>query len=460
MRAERKLPLTATRSPLVDGATSLIRELNAAGHEALMAGGVVRDLILGRVPHDADIATSARPEEITAVFPDARFIGKAFGVSQVTRGDISYEIATFREDLGYDDGRRPSAVRFTDAEHDALRRDFTINGLFYEPARGCIVDFVGGLADIEGRVVRAIGNPAHRFAEDRLRLMRACRFASVLGFTIERATFDAIRAAAADILDVSAERIQDELTRLLTESPRAGQGLLLLRDTGLLAHILPEIAALEGVEQPPEFHPEGDVLTHTVLMLDAMRDPAPALAYAVLFHDAGKATTAEWVATEDGGRRIRFHGHAKAGADIAVNALRRLRCSNDLIDEVSACVLHHMQFVDVKEMRRATLRRMLGRPTFAAELELHRLDCISSHGMLDNHAFLEDALRSMREEKPLPPPWITGDDIMAMGVPEGPDVGRWHRIAYDAQLNGIAGSRDELLAWLSAEVKAAGRPGA
>lgn len=459
-RVTRELLLPQPPDPLLHAAAGLVAELARAGHQAVFAGGVVRDLLLGRPPHDVDIATSAKPEEVSRVFPDARFIGRAFGVSQVLRDGVPFQVATFREDAAYLDGRHPSAVSFTDAEHDAQRRDFTVNGLFYDPLTRKIMDYVGGLEDLDRRVIRAIGDADRRFSEDYLRLLRACRFASTLGFTIDPGTLDAIRRGAARIRDVSAERIQEELTRLLTQSPKAGQGLLLLREAGLLQIILPEVDAMAGVEQPPEHHPEGDVLTHTVLMLDLMENADPVLAYSVLLHDVGKPPTAELTVSAQGGQRIRFDQHAKVGADLAVAILERLRSSNDLVKAVAACVRYHMQFIDVQQMRPATLRRMMGRPTFPTELELHRIDCLGSHKDLSNHAFLVDAVKKLRDEKPMPRAWITGRDIMDLGVPEGPEVGRWHHAAYEAQLEGRWPTRDELLRWLSAEIKAARHRGA
>lgn len=446
------------RSPIVEGALRIAGALRDAGHIAYFAGGCVRDLLLGRPPKDIDIATDAPPDAVLALFPHTRQFGKAFAVVQVSIGDHAYEVATFRRDEEYRDGRHPERVAFSTPEQDAQRRDFTINGLFYDPVAARVIDFVDGQRDLEGRVLRAIGDPAQRFREDYLRMLRAVRFAATLEFDIEPQTAAAIREHAAALGRISAERIQQELTRLLTESPRAGRGIELLRDTGLLDVILPEIAALQGVAQPPEFHPEGDVFRHTVTMLDLMRHPSPELAYAVLLHDVGKPATQRVTTDAQGRERIRFDGHAPAGADLAVAILKRLRASNDLVDTVAHCVRDHMRFLEIQKMRTSKLRALVAAPTFKVELELHRLDCLASHGKLDNHAFLVRFVESLRNEPRLPAPWISGRDIMELGIAEGPEVGRWRQRAFEAQLEGRAASREELLAWLRREISEAAKP--
>lgn len=435
-----------------ESARNIVIQLRNAGFTALFAGGCVRDMLLGRTPRDYDVATSAIPEDVRRLFPDAIEIGAAFGVMQVVRDGIATQVATFRADVGTDDGRHPASIRYANPEEDARRRDFTINGMFYDPVSETVLDYVGGRKDLEAKLIRAIGEPAERFAEDYLRLLRAVRFASTLDFRIETRTADAIRAAAHHIAAISAERIQHELTILLTESPRAGQGLRLLLDMGILDVILHEVVALAGQEQPPEFHPEGDVFTHTANMLDSMRTPSATLAYAVLLHDVGKPSTAERVHTEDGAERLRFHGHAAKGAEIAESIMRRLHMPLKEIEAVSHCIADHMRFMDVQRMRPATLRRMVGAPTFETELELHRLDCLGSHGDLDNYHFLVRYVKELANQPALPPPWITGRDILALGIPEGPDIGRWHRAAYEAQLEGRFSARDDLLAWVREQV--------
>lgn len=437
---------------LVDSSLVVLRTLQGAGFTAYWAGGCVRDRIMHRTPKDIDIATSARPEQVAALFPGSPEVGKSFGVVKVALQGHVFDVATFRRDLSYTDGRHPQAVEFSTPEEDAQRRDFTINGMFCDPERDAIVDYVGGQDDIRARTIRTIGNPMDRFGEDHLRLLRAARFASVLGFSIDPATASAIRALAHHLSVISAERIQGELSRILLESPTPGQGVRLLHELGLLQVILPEVSAMAGVAQPPEFHPEGDVLTHTVMMLDAMKDPDLVLAYAVLLHDVGKPATFERASKPDGTERIQFHKHAEVGMEIATRILERLRIPSQESDQILRAIRDHMRFGDVQRMRRSTLRRMVGAPSFSTELELHRLDCVCSHGKLSNHEFLLKFREEFVEEQPLPKPWITGHDLMAMGIPEGPAVGAWHKRAYDAQLEGRFADRDQLAAWLRQEI--------
>ena len=416
----------------------VLRVLRANGHEALLVGGCVRDLLLGRAPKDWDIATDALPDRIEALFPKTVAVGKAFGIIAVVCDDDSMvEVATYRADSPYADGRHPSAVAFTNAREDALRRDFTVNALFLDPATGDIRDYIGGRADLDARVIRAIGDPETRFKEDHLRLLRAVRFAVVLGFSIEPATFAAIQKLAPQIHRISAERIRDELFRLLTEAPQAGQALQLLRDAGLLKEILPEIEALVGVEQPPEFHPEGDVFTHVKLMLDAMPPhPSLRLALAVLLHDVGKPPTANFATLPDGTQRWRFENHAPVGAEMARAILERLRAPNALVDDVGAIVAGHMRIADADKMRPPKLRRLIGAPTFDDELELHRLDCLSSHAILDVYEFLKAKQAEFAAEPVLPPPLVTGRDLIALGHAPGPQFAQLLRDAYDRQLEG------------------------
>lgn len=441
-------------------ALTIVQHLEEKGFEAYWVGGCVRDMLMGREPKDYDVATGATPDQILSIFPNALAIGKAFGVVQVIIDGEPHDVATFRRDISYEDGRHPISVVFTDAQEDARRRDFTINGLFYEPVQERVIDHVDGQKDIVARIVRTIGRPEQRFSEDALRMLRAIRFASVLEFAIEPETLSAIHAMSPHITKVSAERIQHELTLLLTESPRAGNGLKLLREAGLLRFILPEVEQLSGQEQPPAYHPEGDVFTHTVLMLNAMKNPSVALAYAVLLHDIGKPATAKKTVEFDGSKRWRFHGHAKTGADIAEQILKRLRLPNRDSEVVIHCIRNHMHFMNVQKMRKSTLRQFVGAPTFPIELELHRLDCLSSHGDLAHHGFLEKFLNDLQNEPVLPAPWITGHDILSLGIPEGREVGSWHKKAYEAQLEGRFENRDVLLAWLKTELaKINGKPG-
>ena len=437
------------QSPLRRDAVEVVRRLQGAGFTAYWAGGCVRDMLLGIEPKDYDIATNAVPDQVAALFPGAHFVGKAFGVVRVPIGDAEYEVATFRRDAPYEDGRHPREVVFSDPVTDAQRRDFTINALFHDPLTGQTHDFVGGCADLQARVVRTVGDPDSRFREDHLRILRAVRFISTLGFTLDPPAAAAISRNARLLERVSGERIRDELTRILTEALKPGDALTMLDGLGLLPVLLPEVAAMKGQAQPPDFHPEGDVFTHTVLMLNTAHRPSPELAFEILLHDVGKPPTAH---IKDG--RIRFEGHATIGADMAKGIMERLRFPSEMTERVCFAIGNHMRFVDVRRMRTATLRRLVGARTFATELELHRLDCLSSHRDLENYRFLVEFRQRLADEPALPPPWITGDDVMALGIPEGREVGSWHRKAYEAQLEGRFADRGALLDWLRQEVAA------
>jgi len=441
----------STNSPLAPGAETIAAKLRAAGFQALFAGGCVRDMIMGRAPKDIDVVTNAPPDMVQALFPRSVAVGKAFGVIRVGIRDKTspdktdyYEVATFRSDGAYRDGRRPQSVVFADEKTDAQRRDFTINSIFYDPLEKKFHDYAGGREDISRKIVRTVGDADERFREDHLRMLRAVRFVSTLAFSMEPETAAAIRRNATLINRVSAERIQQELTRTLIESEKAGDAFEMLSSLGLLKEILPELEKMRGQEQPPQFHPEGDVWTHTMLMLNAMRKPSPRLAYAVLLHDVGKPDTA--VQAED---RIRFNRHASHGAHMTETILRRLRLPAADIKAVSFIVGNHMRFMDVRRMRRATLRRLVTAKTFADELELHRLDCEASHGDMQNYAFLKDFKTAFEAEPVLPPPLITGHDIMALKVGPGPRVGQVKKAAYDAQLEGKFNDRAGALDWLN-----------
>jgi poly(A) polymerase len=423
-----------------DTAISIVKRLREAGHTAYFNGGCVRDMVRGVEPEDIDIATSATPEQVQALFTKTVPVGAAFGVVLVLEGGHQFEVATFRSDDAYVDGRRPSAIHFASPEEDARRRDFTINGLFYDPIADQIIDFVGGRADIERKLVRTIGEPRERFTEDKLRLLRCVRFAANLGYEIEPATFDAVKEMAAQITVVSAERIRDELVKILTRA-NAGRGLELLDASGLLREILPEIAAMKGVEQPAEFHPEGDVFKHTRLMLDTLPpNPSTVLAFAVLLHDVGKPPT--FVRAPD---RIRFNDHDRVGAEMTEVILRRLRFSNDEIEKTVLCVREHMKFQFVKEMRPAKLKRLMARETFPDELELHRIDCASSHRNLENYEFLKAKAAEMPPEVLKPQPLLTGHDLLALGLKPGPLVGQILHEVEELQLEERLKSRAEAL---------------
>lgn len=439
-----------------DTATSIVRRLREAGHTAYFAGGCVRDLVRGVEPHDFDIATDATPEQVQQLFPRTLPVGAQFGVVLVLEDEHQFEVATFRSDEAYVDGRRPSAVRYGTPEQDAQRRDFTINGLFLDPVTNEVIDFVGGRADIGRKVVRTIGQPAKRFAEDKLRLLRCIRFASNLAFEIDPATFAVVQEMAGQISVVSAERVRDELIKIFTR-PNAGRGLQLLDESGLLKAVLPEVAAMKGVEQPSEFHPEGDVFLHTKLMLDLMSEAArPAvapyhdpvvLAFAVLLHDVGKPPTFERAAD-----RIRFHEHDRVGAEMAEQILRRLRFSNEQIEKIAMCVRGHMRMQHVQEMRPAKLKRILARETFADELELHRIDCEASHRNLDNYEFLKAKAAELPPEVVKPTPLLTGHDLLALGLKPGPIVGKILREVEELQLEERLKSREEALQYATQRV--------
>lgn len=434
-------------------ALRIIRTLREAGHTALFAGGGVRDALLGRAPKDFDVATSARPDQVEALFPKTLDVGKSFGVIIVPEDGYEVEIATFRSDGGYVDGRHPESIRFSTPEEDASRRDFTINGLFASPDPDAplsaeVLDYVGGLADLAAHRIRAIGNPAERFQEDALRMLRAIRFAGALDFELDPATLEAIRAAAPRIHLVSAERIGVELVRMFAESIHAGRTLDLLHDSGLLPLILPEVEAMRGVEQPPQFHPEGDVYTHTRLMLDDLPPPAerdPRLALAVLLHDVGKPPTAGHRTMPSGELRITFQSHAPVGAKLALDILRRLRRSNDFAEDVAKMVDRHMRIVETTNMRPATLRRFLASPTMDLEFELSRLDILHSCGGFDSWNFAHEAYLKICAEPALPPRWVTGDDLIALGMSPGTRMGGLLNDLFDLQLEGSVPTREALL---------------
>jgi poly(A) polymerase len=423
-------------------AREIVARLQGAGYIAYFAGGCVRDQLLGTEAQDYDVATSARPEQVQELFRRASDLtGKSFGVVRVAQGKETFEVATFRQDGPYRDGRHPESVRFATAEEDAQRRDFTINGLFYDPIAERLIDYVGGEADLHAKIIRAIGRPEERFAEDQLRLLRAIRFATRLQFTIEPATLAAICTAAASIRTISAERIRDELNKIFS-APKPELGLDLLDATGLLREILPDIAALHGVDQPPQFHPEGDVYQHVRLMLSKIEQPNLELALGVLMHDVGKKPTAK--VDENG--RIRFNEHESVGAVMTEEIMTGLRYDNKTIQTVRELVQHHMQFKDVPHMRPSTLKRMMARPTFPLELELHRIDCSSSHGDLKHYEFLKNQLETMSAEEIDPPPLINGRDLLAMGLPPGRTVGKILEAVRVAQLEGTVQTRAEALA--------------
>lgn len=426
-------------------ATRIVRRLREAGHEAYFAGGCVRDRLLGRPAHDIDVATSAHPEDVQKLFPRTVAVGAQFGVIIVLEEGGEFQVATFRADGVYIDGRRPESVTFTTAEGDALRRDFTVNGLFYDPLEDRVLDFVGGRDDLKAGLLRCIGTPADRFQEDKLRLLRGVRFAATLDFRIEPATWTALRDHAPSISAVSAERIRDELVKIFTHPSRV-RGFDLLEESGLLEILLPEVTAMKGCEQPPEFHPEGDVFVHTRLMLSLLpAEVSVPLVFSVLFHDIGKPPTAR----RDETGRIRFNGHESVSATMTEGIFHRLRFSNALAEATIAAVKNHMAFKDVQHMRVATLKRFLARPTIDDELELHRVDCLGSHGLLDNHAFLLAKREEFSREPLIPPPLVTGGDLIALGWKPGPFFKRILDAVQVRQLEGTLVSRESALEWVA-----------
>lgn len=394
-------------------AISIVKTLTRQGHKAYFAGGCVRDQLMGLEPDDIDIATSATPEEIIKLFPKTFEKGKAFGVISVMINGEEFEVATFRKEGKYSDGRRPDRVEWTDDQQDALRRDFTINGLFFDPLKNRVIDYVGGEADIKNKIIRTIGNAHHRFDEDKLRMMRAVRFSSRFQYPLEAETRKALVEMADQITEVSPERIREELIKILTQ-PHADQGVDLLSQVGILKIILPEIEAMKGVEQPPQFHPEGDVYVHTLLLLKNLNRPNPVLAMGALLHDVGKPET--FVVKE----RIRFDRHTEVGAEIAKKILRRLRFSNQEIDRICSLILQHLQFINVKRMRKSRLKRFLMQPHFEDHLELHRLDCLACHQIFDNYDFCREKFEELKLEPPPLKPLVTGHDLIKLGFKPGP----------------------------------------
>jgi poly(A) polymerase len=474
-------------SELREHAERIIRTLHAAGHQAYLVGGCVRDLLLGLDPADYDVATDATPDEVMRIFPETYAVGAQFGVvlvplpdgtaaappsslssassvvdpldlhhgglrghggdANVSFAKASYvEVATFRSDIGYSDGRHPDEVRFSKSpEEDVKRRDFTINGMMLDPLTNKVLDFVGGQKDLAAKIIRAIGDPELRFAEDKLRVLRAVRFASRFGYTIEPQTFAAIRKLAPQIHQVSRERVRDELTKMLTEG-HARQAFLLLDQTGLLREILPEISAMKGVQQPPEFHPEGDVFVHTLLLLDNLPHPVPAtLAWGALLHDVGKPPTFRIV------ERIRFDNHVDVGVKMAEEICRRLRFSNHDTEQILALIDNHMRFAHVPQMKGATFKRFVRMPRFEEHLALHRLDCLGSHGDLTTYNFTRERIAATPPAAIRPMPLVTGDDLIAAGYQPGPRFKEILSALEDAQLEGRLQSKESAMQYVTEE---------
>ena len=436
---------------------SIVRSLRDRGHHAYLVGGCVRDILLGRDPADYDVATSATPDEVMRIFPDAYGVGAQFGVVLVPAGDVSteenhtVEVATFRSDFGYSDGRHPDEVRFSkDPREDVQRRDFTINGMMLDPVSNEVLDFVGGQKDLNAKTIRCIGKPDHRFGEDKLRMLRAVRFAARFGFEIATATFVAIQKLAAQIHQVSRERVRDELTKMLTEG-QARVAFVLLDGTGLLREVLPEIEAMKGVEQPLQFHPEGDVWVHTLLLLEKLPHPcSAALAWGALLHDVGKPPTFRRAPD-----RIRFDGHVDVGVKMAEEICRRLRFSNDDTEQILALVDNHMRFGQAMRMSESTFKKFVRMPHFDEHLELHRLDCLASFGELTTYDFTRNRMAALTPEAIRPAPLVTGEDLIAAGHAPGPNFKEILSSVEDGQLEGRLRSREEALQFVWREFPAA-----
>jgi len=423
-------------------ANSICETLRRNGYQAFLVGGCVRDLLLGREPADYDVTTDATPDQVIGLFPENVAVGAQFGVVLIPQEELKVEVATFRSDIGYSDGRHPDRVSFSKtAEEDVQRRDFTINGLLMRHDTGEVLDYVGGQADLRAKVIRAIGDPDRRFTEDKLRMLRAVRFAARFGFEIESDTLRAIRRHGEEIRQVSPERLRDELTKMLTEGA-ARRAFELLDETGLLQQVLPEIAAMKGVEQPPQFHPEGDVWIHTRLMLEALlAGVSPTLAWGVLLHDVGKPPT--FKSASETGDRIRFDGHVDVGVRMAEEIFRRLPSTNENTEQILALVDNHMRFKDVESMRASTLKRFVRLPHFDEHLALHRVDCLSSHGNLDSYELVRRFIAETPPEQVRPERLITGDDLQAMGFRPGPVFSQILGSLEDAQLEGEVKTREE-----------------
>ncbi|HEX6823649.1 MAG TPA: CCA tRNA nucleotidyltransferase [Candidatus Sulfotelmatobacter sp.] len=443
-------------------ATSIAKMLRQHGFDAYLVGGCVRDLLLGREPKDYDVATNAKPQEVTALFPDTYAVGAQFGVVLVPAPDTSgasecelegrsksgcVEVATFRSDIGYSDGRHPDEVRFSkDPREDVARRDFTINGMLLDPVSGEVLDYVGGREDLKAGIIRTIGEAQHRFTEDKLRMLRGVRFAARFEYRVEPSTFAAMQHLADQIAVVSRERVRDELTRMLTEG-HASKAFLMLDESDLLQYVLPEISAMHGVEQPPEFHPEGDVFVHTLLLLDNLpKSCTPTLAWGALLHDVGKPATFR-IAPD----RIRFDGHVDVGVKIAQGICRRLRFSNDDTERILALVENHMRFADAMKMKDSTLKRFMRLRDFDEHMALHRADCLASHRNLTTYEFIRQKLAEIPPETMRPAPLVTGNDLIAAGHVPGPRFKEILSAVEDAQLEGRLLSRDAALEFVRRE---------
>lgn len=427
---------------LQDKARSIVQRLREEGYSAYFAGGCVRDMLLGKEPQDYDIATSAHPEDLQRIFPQTIPVGAQFGVILVLVDGEPFEVASFRHDGPYLDGRRPSHVRYGSLEEDVLRRDFTINGMVYDPLEDRLIDLVEGRRDLERRAIRAIGEPVQRFEEDRLRMIRAVRFAASLDFQIAPATFEAIKQLAGTITEIAWERIGDEITRILTEGG-ARRGFQLLDESGLLEILLPEVVAMKGTPQSPDYHPEGDVFVHTMLLLNHMQSPSETLAYGALLHDIAKP-----VCVRQEEKRITFYGHTEKGAEMAAAMLKRLKRSRAVSDRVAYLVRNHLRHVQAPQMRLSTLKRFLREEGIEELLDLARLDALASNGNLQYYQFCKERLATLDEKSIRPAPLVRGDDLIDLGFSPGPIFAEILHQVEDRQLGGELRDRDEAIAWI------------
>jgi putative nucleotidyltransferase with HDIG domain len=432
---------------LEKNAKDIVLKLRKAGHGAFYAGGCVRDMVMGHKPVDYDIATSAIPDDVVKMFPRTVEVGAKFGVVLVIQNGHSYEVATFRSENSYTDGRRPDHVEFTTYQEDVVRRDFTINGLLYDPVEEKIIDLVDGVRDIDHEIVRTIGKPEKRFQEDKLRMVRALRFAARFDFEIEKKTFDAVKKLSSKITEVSWERIGEELTKMFTD-PNPEVAFDLLHQSGIMKHILPEVEQMAGVEQPEKFHPEGDVLEHTRLALKLLESPDDVTAFAVLFHDIGKPPTF----TE--ADRIRFNNHDVVGAEMTDRVCRRLKFSNEKRKKIVACVAGHMRVMHAKEMRESKLKKLLRVETFPQELELHRVDCLASHGGLEIYEFLKYQSENLPPEVIKPAPLINGRHLIELGFTPGPLFKEILTSVEEMQLENQLSTTEQALDWVKKNYRA------
>lgn len=420
-------------------ARKIVEKLVANGHQALFAGGCVRDRLRGVEPKDFDIATSAHPHAVQKMFEKTIPVGAAFGVILVVEDETSFEVATFRTEGGYQDGRRPTQVAYAGVNEDASRRDFTVNGLYFDVKKNEVIDLVGGQADLKKKVIRTIGKPEDRFIEDHLRMLRAIRFAVQLDFEIDSATIQAVKKHASKLSKISQERIREEFSKIMT-SPDPLRGIKLCDETKLLDHILPEMEKMKGVEQPMEFHPEGDVWVHTLMLVEGLKNAPIELAMGVLLHDVAKPATFDRAPD-----RIRFHGHDTLGAEMAKDICKRLAFSNDQTHLISELVLHHLRFKDAKAMRLSTLKRFIGMDRFDLHLELHRLDCLASHGNLDAYHFCKEKQEEFAKLPPPPSKLVTGQDLIELGHKPGPEFAKVLRAMEDGVLEGTITTREQAI---------------